>query len=143
MSSYENLLYEKQRCGVLITLNRPEKHNALSTALLDELDAALAVAKEDPEIRAVILTGAGSGFSAGEDLSEPDDKETQDDNMIWILLIVIIIIVVVVILVLMMKGKGKPSPEPSKEPVPAKDEEEVSEFEEVDDAEVDASWEKD
>ncbi len=44
MTTYKNLLYEKQRCGVLVTLNRPERQNALSTELLNELDAALAEA---------------------------------------------------------------------------------------------------
>lgn len=76
MATYQNLLYEKQRRGVLITLNRPEKQNALNTELLNELDTALAEAKEDPEIRAVILTGAGSGFSSGEDMSESDEPDT-------------------------------------------------------------------
>lgn len=69
------VLYEKRRKGVLITLNRPEKRNALSEALLGELDRALEAAREDPEVRAVVLTGAGEAFSAGEDLSETDGRE--------------------------------------------------------------------
>ena len=40
MTAYENLLYEKQRKGLLITLNRPEALNALSQGLRDEIDAA-------------------------------------------------------------------------------------------------------
>ena len=76
MSTYQNLLYEKQRSGVLITLNRPERRNALSEALLAELDAALAEAKDDPEVRGVILTGAGGCFSAGEDVSREGVPET-------------------------------------------------------------------
>lgn len=76
MATYRNLLFEKQRCGVLITLNRPQKQNALNTDMLDELDTALAEAKDDPEIRAVVLTGAGAGFSSGEDLSEIDGADT-------------------------------------------------------------------
>ena len=69
MSTYQNLLYEKQRRGVLITLNRPERRNALNEPLLAELDAALAEAKDDPEVRGVILTGSGDCFSTGEDMS--------------------------------------------------------------------------
>ena len=69
MSSYKNILYEKKRCGVQITLNRPHVLNALSEELLSELDSALEEGRKDPEIRAVVLTGAGGNFSSGEDLS--------------------------------------------------------------------------
>ena len=68
MTAYENLLYEKQRNGLLITLNRPDALNALSQGLRDEIDAALEEARQDPEIRAVVLTGAGRAFSAGADI---------------------------------------------------------------------------
>ena len=76
MSTYQNLLYEKQHRGVLITLNRPERRNALNEALLAELDAALAEAKDDPEVRGVILTGSGNCFSTGEDMSQEGVPET-------------------------------------------------------------------
>jgi enoyl-CoA hydratase/carnithine racemase len=69
MATYKNLLYQKQRKGVLITLNRPNVLNAINTELLDELDAALAEAREDGEIRGVVITGAGGAFSTGEDIS--------------------------------------------------------------------------
>ncbi len=75
MANYQTLLYEKQRGGVLITLNRPHALNAINEDLLNELDQALAEAETDPEIRAVVLTGAGGTFSVGEDLSG-DDPET-------------------------------------------------------------------
>ncbi len=68
MTAYENLLYEKQRNGLLITLNRPEAMNALSQGLRNEIDAALEEAKHDPDIRAVVITGAGRAFSAGADI---------------------------------------------------------------------------
>ena len=68
MTAYENLLYEKQRNGLLITLNRPEALNALSQGLRDEIDAALEEARQDPDIRAVVITGAGRAFSAGADI---------------------------------------------------------------------------
>jgi len=51
------------------TLNRPEKRNALSNALRGELFAALEAADRDPEVRVMILRGAGACFSAGYDLS--------------------------------------------------------------------------
>jgi enoyl-CoA hydratase/carnithine racemase len=75
MSNYQTILYEKQRRGVLITLNRPHELNAMNQKLLDELDGALAEAETDPEIRAVVIAGAGRAFSAGEDISG-DDPET-------------------------------------------------------------------
>ena len=68
MTAYENLLYEKQRNGLLITLNRPEAMNALSQGLRNEIDAALEEARQDPDIRAVVITGAGRAFSAGADI---------------------------------------------------------------------------
>ncbi len=76
MASYENILYEKQQRGVLITLNRPGVVNSMNGALCRELDDALAQAEKDPEIRAVVITGAGGAFSAGEDISNIDERET-------------------------------------------------------------------
>ena len=69
MGNYENILYDKQRKGVLITLNRPEALNALSRDLEDELHVALDEAEADPEIRYIVLTGAGRAFSAGYDIA--------------------------------------------------------------------------
>ncbi|MDA1096390.1 MAG: enoyl-CoA hydratase/isomerase family protein [Chloroflexi bacterium] len=66
--SYDNVLYEKQRGGVLITLNRPETLNALSAELRADLRSALETAQADPDIRAVVLTGAGRAFSAGANM---------------------------------------------------------------------------
>ena len=65
MAEYENVLYEKQRKGVLITLNRPEALNSISPELEDEIHLALDEAEADPEVRAIVLTGAGRAFSAG------------------------------------------------------------------------------
>ena len=75
MPNYETILYEKKRRGVQIALNRPKVLNALNDQLWDELDAALEEARKDPEIRAVVLTGAGGVFSTGEDLGG-DDRPT-------------------------------------------------------------------
>ena len=51
-----------------LTLNRPDKYNALSMELLQELEVALDKAAEDNDIRAVIITGSGKAFSSGADL---------------------------------------------------------------------------
>lgn len=76
MPDYKTILYQKQRSGVLITLNRPKELNALNQQLMSELDQALAEAENDPEIRGVILTGANGAFSVGEDISEDNDPAT-------------------------------------------------------------------
>jgi 2-(1,2-epoxy-1,2-dihydrophenyl)acetyl-CoA isomerase len=52
-----------------ITLNRPERLNALNVEMADALSAALDAAQADPECRALLLTGAGRGFCAGQDLA--------------------------------------------------------------------------
>lgn len=52
-----------------ITLNRPEKRNALNSELIEALKAALRSAGEDDEVRAIVLSGAGSDFCSGADLS--------------------------------------------------------------------------
>jgi len=68
MAAYENILYEKQRNGVLTTFNRPEAMNATS----DELHTALEDAAADPEVRSSILTGTRRASSAGYDIRGGD-----------------------------------------------------------------------
>lgn len=68
MPTYETIVYDKQRCGVLIALNRPEMLNAISRQMEDELAAALTAAENDAEIRAIVLTGMGRAFSSGYDI---------------------------------------------------------------------------
>ena len=68
--TYETILWTVRDSVLTITLNRPEKLNAMSAFLLKELRAALEAAKGDSNIRAVVLTGAGRGFCAGADLSD-------------------------------------------------------------------------
>ena len=62
------LIYERKGAVCYLTLNRPDKLNALNAQLMGELREALEVIELDPEIRVVILTGAGRAFSAGFDL---------------------------------------------------------------------------
>lgn len=66
-----NLLIQGPDKGVLLlTLNRPEALNALNTALLGELAAALDAAEADPATRAVVITGSERAFAAGADINE-------------------------------------------------------------------------
>lgn len=71
--AFEFLIYEKKEAICYLTLNRPEKLNALSPELMGELRVALETIEADPDIRVVILTGAGRAFSAGFDIGgDPD-----------------------------------------------------------------------
>ena len=64
--------------GVLeITLNRPDQLNAFTVGMHKLLRAAMESARDNPQIRAIILTGAGRGFCAGQDLSERDPKKGE------------------------------------------------------------------
>jgi 2-(1,2-epoxy-1,2-dihydrophenyl)acetyl-CoA isomerase len=63
-----------------ITLNRPERRNALNVALLEALRAALADAAADPSVRVVVLAGAGKGFCAGADVTEWSEAVDGDDT---------------------------------------------------------------
>src|SRR5881409_753484 len=65
-----NLLIEDKGAVRIIALNRPEKRNALDTALTRDLLAALRTADAEEGMHCVVLTGAGPGFCAGADLGE-------------------------------------------------------------------------
>ncbi|GAB3014942.1 enoyl-CoA hydratase-related protein [Niabella terrae] len=68
---YKTLLYETVEKTAIITINRPEKLNALNRTVFDELEICLDQLLEDPEIRSAILTGKGEkAFVAGADISE-------------------------------------------------------------------------
>ncbi len=67
---FETVTIETDARGVAtLTLNRPEKHNAMSSQMLDDLRAAAQQLAEDEAVRVVILTGAGKSFCAGGDLA--------------------------------------------------------------------------
>ena len=65
--SYEDLIYSVEGKVATVTLNRPERMNALSRPLEAEMRAAFDEADADRNVRAIILTGAGAAFSAGYD----------------------------------------------------------------------------
>ena len=77
--TFRYIIYDKQDQTGYLTLNRPDRLNALNAALLSEFREALDVVEDDPDIRAVILTGAGRSFSAGFDINrEPGESDPQD-----------------------------------------------------------------
>jgi enoyl-CoA hydratase/carnithine racemase len=67
---FKQIIYTKENHVGTITLHRPEKLNAYSEVMVHEILTALADARDDDEIRAVILTGTGRGFCAGGDISK-------------------------------------------------------------------------
>ena len=78
--SYDHLLVSTAATGVrTITLNRPERLNAVNPRLADELPVAIDDAARDDTVRVIVVTGAGRGFCAGLDLSEP--PKLPDDNL--------------------------------------------------------------
>ena len=73
--TFEKVLYAKDGPLAVITINRPEKHNAISLATLDDLHGAVDVAVMDDSVRVIAITGAGGkAFAAGSDLSEVVDR---------------------------------------------------------------------
>jgi enoyl-CoA hydratase/carnithine racemase len=68
MPQYQTLLYDVADRVATITLNRPERLNAMNQALKDELRDAWRQVKNDPDVWCAILTGAGKGFSTGADV---------------------------------------------------------------------------
>ena len=75
------VLMEVREGVALLTLNRPEKLNALCYALVDRLMSLLDTIEDDPAIRAVILTGAGRAFSAGADIKEFSESVRQGPDI--------------------------------------------------------------
>jgi enoyl-CoA hydratase len=76
--SYSTLAYEADGRIARITLNRPERLNAINEAMPGEIEAAVAEANADPKIHVIVLSGAGRAFCAGYDLIE--FAETEGPN---------------------------------------------------------------
>jgi len=73
---YEHILVTTSAGLATITMNRPERRNALSEAHMRELIAALRAAGDDPETRAVVLAAAGPVFSAGHDFADMVERDS-------------------------------------------------------------------
>ncbi len=74
--NFDNILYLEEGPLALITINRAEKHNAISLATLDELNEAVDQAAATEEVRVISITGAGGkSFASGSDLSEVLDRD--------------------------------------------------------------------
>jgi 2-(1,2-epoxy-1,2-dihydrophenyl)acetyl-CoA isomerase len=88
--TFEHLLLSSSSTGVrTITLNRPDRLNAVNPRLADELPRAIDDAATDDTVRVVVITGAGRGFCSGLDLSEPprlpgSDLRQRLDTLAWV-----------------------------------------------------------
>lgn len=65
-----DLLYDVRETTAVLTLNRPERLNAITFAMLEEMTKRLLEAEADPAVRVIVITGAGRGFCSGLDLRE-------------------------------------------------------------------------
>lgn len=94
-ADYEAITLERRGAVAVLTLNRPDRLNAISPTLRDEVHAAVARVKADDEARALVVTGAGRGFCAGADLlgagpvatgraPEPTSQGERLDEMGWV-----------------------------------------------------------
>jgi enoyl-CoA hydratase/carnithine racemase len=68
--SFETVVYEKRERVAWVTLNRPERLNAYNMQMRDELDEVFAAVRDDSEVGALVIRGAGRAFCAGADLTE-------------------------------------------------------------------------
>lgn len=72
-------MYAVENGVATITLNRPDKLNAFNDEMIAALAEALKKAERDPEVRCLVITGSGRGFSAGQDLASVQDREGADE----------------------------------------------------------------
>ena len=79
----EHLLIEDSLPAVLVTLNRPEQRNALSTSVMRELTRELERQSARPEVRVVVIRAAGPVFSAGHDLRELVDRSIDEEREVF------------------------------------------------------------
>ncbi len=89
--TYNTILSERQDDVQIITLNRPERMNAWTYEMADELARAINAANDDDDVGAMVLTGAGRGFCAGADVeavfkaqSEGETLARSEDAMDWV-----------------------------------------------------------
>jgi enoyl-CoA hydratase/carnithine racemase len=75
---YESILVDAQGAVAVVTLNRPEKRNALSLGVMRELIAAFEAIGADRTVKVVVLRGIGPAFSAGHDLREMLERSVED-----------------------------------------------------------------
>ena len=78
--TYKCLLYSVQDRIATLTLNRPDRLNALGDTLREDLNDAVAKAAADPNVRVLVITGAGRGFCSGGDVKSMNEKNQTGDT---------------------------------------------------------------
>lgn len=76
------MIVDKFKAVTILSLNRPDKQNALNETLLQELAAQLTQFEEDNSALAVVINGIGGNFSVGYDIDELKDKCERDPNTV-------------------------------------------------------------
>jgi len=83
---FKNIIYQTENQVLTVTLNRPRVKNALNLELMNELKRSMELAKEDDQVRAVVITGAGDTFSSGGDLpllAKMVETESDEEYIQW------------------------------------------------------------
>src|SRR3984957_2894717 len=81
MPEYQNVLYVVEERIASITINRPRYRNGQSAQLLMDVEAAIAAAAADNEVRVIVLLGSGEHFSSGHDLGTPEQVAWKAENV--------------------------------------------------------------
>ncbi len=77
--SEQMILFDVRASGVAtLTLNRPEKYNAFTPEMIDQWEAVLRKAADDPAVKVIVLTGAGKGFCSGGDAGKMENRASLD-----------------------------------------------------------------
>jgi enoyl-CoA hydratase len=79
--TYEFIVVQKDEAIAVVTMNRPQQLNALSFALVKELATALEALDQDPEVRAIVLTGGEKVFAAGADIKEMAEAAPFEERL--------------------------------------------------------------
>jgi len=81
--SYETIVLERKDGVATLTLNRPEKLNAINRKMTEELNGAVVEIAKDRDVRALVVTGAGRGFCSGADVGDMTQAAAPIENRYW------------------------------------------------------------
>jgi len=82
--NYEHIILEKKEGVATLTLNRPEKLNAINGKMIEELESAMAEIRKDKDVRALVITGAGRGFCSGADIGDMAQAGAPVETRYWV-----------------------------------------------------------